>query len=99
MSRCNSANVYTARFRVGQWVAYTSGLSRHVAEVIEDCGPVGSRGRHYYRLREPIWYGNPVEYELSDASLERATRDDLAKRYPPDQQPPDPCAAPELLID
>src|SRR5437867_1478335 len=82
------------KFRVGEWVAYTSGLSRHTAEVIEDCGTVGVREWRFYRLREPIWYGEPVEYELPEHLLEAATDDDLKGRYPPDQQPHDPYAVP-----
>lgn len=76
------------KFRVGQWIAYTSGLSRHAALVIEDVGLVGARGRRFYRLREPIWYGKPVEYELPEDSLEAASPADLKGRYPPDQPPP-----------
>ena len=83
------------KFRPGQWVAYTSGLSRHTALVIEDVGPVGVRMRRFYRLREPIWYGKPVEYELPEDSLEAASPDDLKGRYPPDQPPPhDPDTLP-----
>ena len=75
------------KFRVGEWVAYTVGLSRHAALVIEDVGPVGVRMRRFYRLREPIWYGKPVEYELPEDSLRPATREDLDGRYPPDRPP------------
>lgn len=87
------------RFRVGEWVAYPTGLSRHVAEVIEYCGRVGTSGRHYYRLREPIWYGDPVEYELPETSLEHATMEDLDKRFPPDQRPVDVYTAPDPYTD
>lgn len=78
------------RFSVGHWVVWKSGMSRHVVEVIEDVGLVGHKQRRFYRLREPIWYGQPVEYELPESSLEPATDADLEKRYPPEQQPPSP---------
>ncbi|MCI0699467.1 MAG: hypothetical protein L0241_00080 [Planctomycetia bacterium] len=95
MSIETSKSAAKPKFRVGEWVAYTSGISRHVAEVIEDVGPVGARGRRFYRLREPIWYGEPVEYELPETSLEPATHDDLKRRYPPEQQPPSPDDLPQ----
>lgn len=82
------------RFRVGQWVAYASGFSRHVAEIVEDVGLVGLNRRRFYRLREPIWYGEPVEFELPETSLEPATLDDYKRRYPPEQQPPSPYDLP-----
>ena len=84
-----------SRFRVGDWVAYTSGRSRHVVEVIEDVGPVGARARRFYRLREPIWYGSPVEYELPEDLLEPASDDDLTKRYEPELLPPSPYDLPQ----
>ncbi|QJW96296.1 hypothetical protein [Frigoriglobus tundricola] len=58
--------------------------------MIEDVGPVGTSGRRFYRLREPIWYGDPVEYERPEAILEPATPDDLKRRDPPEHQPPSP---------
>jgi hypothetical protein len=82
------------KFRVGEWVAYTSGISRHVAVVIEDVGLVGVQARRFYRLREPIWYGEPVEYELPETTLELATQDDLQRRFPPEEQPPSPYDLP-----
>ena len=75
-----------ARFKAGDWVAYTIGTSRHVAEVIEDIGPVGVRQVRYYKVREPMWYGDPEEYEVAEHSLEPATQADLDSRYPPEER-------------
>ena len=95
-SQLNTTSTQTQpKFRVGEWVAYTSGISRHVAEVIEDVGLVGVQARRFYRLREPIWYGEPVEYELPETTLEPATRDDLRRRFPPEDQPPSPYDLPQ----
>jgi hypothetical protein len=74
------------RFAPGQWVAYTIGNSRHVAEVLQDLGPVGNRQVRYYKLREPMWYGEPEEYEFAETSLEPATQSDLDSRYPPEER-------------
>lgn len=78
-----------AKFRVGEWVAYTMGLSRHAALVVADTGLVGHDPVRVYRLREPIWYGPPVEYEMAETTLEPASEADLDGRYPPDEPPED----------
>jgi hypothetical protein len=82
----NGRGTTRAKFEVGNWVAYTSGTSRHVAQVIADLGTVGVREVQYYKLREPMWYGEPEEYEFAEMSLEPATEADLAERYPPEER-------------
>jgi hypothetical protein len=74
------------KFKVGDWVAYGVASSRHVAEVIADLGTVGVRRVQYYKLREPMWYGEPEDYEFAEMSLEPATEADLARRYPPEER-------------
>lgn len=62
------------KFRVGEWVQWVSGISNHIALVIEDCGPVGMRARRYYRLREyPLWT-DAMEFELAEDHLQPAER-------------------------
>lgn len=67
-------------------MTYVVGNCRHPCEVIEQVGQVGRNYVHYYRLREPIWYGEPQEFELPENSLEPATQEDLDSRYPPEQR-------------
>lgn len=75
-----------AKFSPGDWVAYNIGPSRHVAEVLQDLGTVGKQRVRYYKLREPMWYGEPKEYEFAETSLEPATQADLDSRYPPEER-------------
>lgn len=82
------------RFRVGDWVTYVVGGSRHTCEVIQYVGPIGLNAVHFYRLREPIWYGDPQEFDFPETSLEPASTADMKELYPPDQQPHDPYAVP-----
>ena len=73
------------KFRIGDWVAYTIGISRWVAEIIEDRGCFGRIPKRIYRLRKPMWYGEPMESEQSEQFLEPASAADLALRYPPEK--------------
>lgn len=82
----HNGNARRPRFKPGDWVAYAVGPSRHVAEVIADLGTVGVRHVQYYKLREPMWYGDPEEYEFAENSLEPATQADLDGRYPPEER-------------
>jgi hypothetical protein len=40
-----------ARFKVGDWVWFLYGTSNTFAQIIEDRGPLGFKGRHLYRIR------------------------------------------------
>lgn len=80
-----SAREPRPKFRVGDWVAFTLGISRWVAEIIEDRGCFGRIPQRVYRLRAPLWYGEPMESELSEEYLEPASAADLAHRYPPEE--------------
>ena len=82
------------RFRVGEWVTYVVGRSRLACEVLAYVGPVGQDNVPYYRLRQPVWYSTPLEFDFPETSLQPATRDDLDERYPPDQPPHDLDAPP-----
>ena len=73
------------KFKVGDWVAYTIGFSRWVAEIIEDRGCFGRIPERMYRLQKPMWYGEPMEYELSESDFELASAADLALRYPSEE--------------
>jgi hypothetical protein len=72
-ARDNGSN---PRFRVGDWVSWVAGDSKHLAVVIEDRGPIGVQHRRHYRLREyPLWT-DPVEYGMSEDHLQPAERPD-----------------------
>jgi hypothetical protein len=75
------------RFRAGDWVTYVVGRVRHACEVLSYVGPVGRDDVPYYRLREPVWYSEPQEFDFPETALEPASVEDLARRYPPDRQP------------
>jgi hypothetical protein len=62
------------------------GQYRHACEVIEAYGPVGKDEVFYYRLREPMWYGEPEEFDFPETSLQSATQADLDSRYPPEER-------------
>ncbi|HEY3789190.1 MAG TPA: hypothetical protein VGL71_10060 [Urbifossiella sp.] len=74
------------RYKIGEWVTYIVGGSRHACEVIQLVGPIGNTGIFYYRLREPIWYSEAQEFDFPETSLEAATPADLENRYPPEQR-------------
>src|SRR5439155_8450891 len=60
------------KFRVGDWVSWVAGNSKHLAVVIEVGEVVGLDGQRTYMLREfPLW--TPYrEYGLSEQFLEPA---------------------------
>lgn len=72
------------RFKVGDWIAFTSGPSRRVAQVIEYRGRFGRDELIIYRVCEPVWYSDPARYEIMENDIELATEADLAMRYPPE---------------
>jgi hypothetical protein len=39
------------RFRVGDWVSFLYGVRRPVAQIIEDRGPLGVKGRRLYGIQ------------------------------------------------
>jgi hypothetical protein len=50
-SNIGSATELAPQFRVGEWVAAPSGLRKIIAQIVEDRGSIGMKGRRLYRLR------------------------------------------------
>ena len=49
------------RFKVGDWVSFQWGTGQALAQIIEDRGPIGVRGRRLYRIQPAIEYIEPFE--------------------------------------
>ena len=58
------------KFRVGQAVRLKHGFRGMIGEVVEDCGPIGVRGRRLYAVRLRLDPWNEHETELPEESLE-----------------------------
>ncbi len=61
-----------SRFRVGDWVSFDYGLRRVTAQVMEDRGGVGVRGRRLYRVRPRLDQGESADFEIPEEELEVA---------------------------
>ena len=57
------------RFRMGDWVSYPPGSGTFRAQVIEDRGPLGARGRRIFLLRSEVGPGEFRTFELSEENL------------------------------
>lgn len=74
-----------ARFGVGDIVSFSFGLRNVAAQIIEDRGPIGVKGRRLYRVRfdqsadEPIDLEIPEE-EVAPLSPERMLRSSISSR-------------------
>jgi hypothetical protein len=68
----------TGRFKVGDWVFMRHSVSNRIAQVIEERGPLGVKGRHFYRLRVERKYTEPDEFELPEDSLQAVPQPDKA---------------------
>jgi hypothetical protein len=66
------------RFKVGDWVSFLFAIQKVVAQVIEDCGPLGYKGRHLYRIRLDRTWTEPDLFELPEDDLEGVPRPDKA---------------------
>jgi hypothetical protein len=62
------------RFQVGDWVVFPFGIRRVLAEIIEDRGPIGHRGRRLYRVRIDRSEPEPTMTEVPEEDLEMAPR-------------------------
>jgi len=62
----------TARFKVGDWVTFQYGVGRVFAQIIEDRGPLGFKGRRVYRIRLDREDIEPDLFEVSESSLDAA---------------------------
>ena len=56
-------------FKVGDWVSFQYGLRDAVAQVIEDRGPIGYKGRRLYRLQMQREMCEPDSFELPEVEL------------------------------
>ena len=63
----------TPRFRVGDWVSFLYGVRRVTAQIIEDRGGVGMKGRQMYRIRMDRDVNDTIEFEIPEVELEPAT--------------------------
>jgi hypothetical protein len=61
---------------VGEWVSFLYGPRRALAQIIEDRGPIGMRGRRLYRVRLDLEQADPITFELPEEDLERAKAPD-----------------------
>jgi hypothetical protein len=71
------------KFRVGQKVRMKHGFRGMIAEVIEDRGPIGFRGRRLYGVKFRVDPWNEHTTELPEESLEAV--DDGQDSAPPAQ--------------
>lgn len=62
-----------ARFRVGDWVSFPWGTTRVRAQVVEDLGCIGHKGRRLYGLRMELPDDEGRYGELPEENLEAAT--------------------------
>jgi hypothetical protein len=60
------------RFRVGDWVSFLYGVRRRSAQIIEDRGRIGHKGRRLYRLRMDRDVNDTIEFEAPEVELEPA---------------------------
>src|SRR5258707_1102650 len=63
----------TRRFKVGDWVSFDYGLRTVTAQVVEDRGPLGVRGRRLYRVRPMPSREESLDFEIPEEELESAT--------------------------
>jgi hypothetical protein len=59
-----------ARFRVGDWVSFLYGTRRAVAQVVEDRGPLGVKGRRLYGIRLEQAPDISTTFEMPEELLE-----------------------------
>ena len=60
-------------FKVGDWVSFQYGLREALAQVIEDRGPIGDKGRRLYGLQMEREMCDPDYFELPEVELKPAT--------------------------
>ncbi len=62
------------RFRVNDWVSLLYGPRTVLAQIIEDRGPLGVRGRRLYRIRLALGQEEPTTFEAPEEDLKKDTR-------------------------
>jgi hypothetical protein len=60
------------RFRVGDWVTFPYGTRNAFAQVVEDRGPLGVKGRWIYRIRRFLDDNEPDSFELPEDLIQAA---------------------------
>ena len=68
-----------ARFKVGDWVTFKFGVRHALAQVIEDRGPIGYKGRRLYRLQMELANDELDSFELPEVDLKPAHRPAVQK--------------------
>jgi hypothetical protein len=68
----STAETRRRRFRVGDWVCFLYGTRKAFAQVIEDRGPLGYKGRHLYRISILNELAEPNLFEMPEEDLEPA---------------------------
>ncbi|MDB5348883.1 MAG: hypothetical protein JWN86_130 [Planctomycetota bacterium] len=68
----SSATKTAPRFHIGDWVSFPSVSRRVLAQVIEDRGQLGVRGRRLYRVLIDPAQDEPTTSEIPEADLEPA---------------------------
>ncbi len=71
----SSATKSKPKFRVGEWVSYLYLTHRVLAQIIEDLGPIGYRGRRLYELRMDRGQPDPRTTDSPEEELEKAPSD------------------------
>jgi len=66
------------RFKVGDWVSFPFIIRTVFAQIIEDRGPLGFKGRHIYRIRLDREATEPDLFEMPEESLEPVPLPDKA---------------------
>ncbi|MBI1915830.1 MAG: hypothetical protein HYS12_14015 [Planctomycetes bacterium] len=58
------------RFKVGDWVSFPFAVETVFAQIIEDRGPLGFKGRPMYRIRLDLTWAEPDMFEMPEDELE-----------------------------
>jgi hypothetical protein len=66
------------RFKVGDWVSFPFVIRKVFAQIIEDRGPLGFKGRRIYRIRLDREATEPDLFEMPEDEMETAPLPDKA---------------------
>jgi hypothetical protein len=64
------------RFRVGDWVSFLFGADHPVAQIVEDRGPIGYKGRRLYTIRWRVSPDLTQTFDFPEENLEPASASD-----------------------
>jgi hypothetical protein len=59
-------------FKIGDWVSFQLPFGEAHAQIIEDRGPIGVKGRRLYRVSVPLEMNEPDMFEVAEESLKLA---------------------------